>query len=571
MADYYPLLARAVAALPNSTRETRTAIYDRARKALLGQLRSLEPPVSEEHLQTESDALDASIARLESELAQGSKTDGPQDKSADGTKSEDGFKSGDGLKSGEESKPAPRGEVIAPARSAAAPPPRPIPPPPSSSAARTSPPPPLPPATAPLGRPPAPPTLSHASPPTTARAPLEAKPSAPAGAPLPPSVSSQSQRPAQAPPKPLDAPTSQPGAAAQSRPDSAPAPERAPPAAPSARPAAPPVRDSESATPPVPARAPTSAARGDATRPAVPIRPETGRGVSRQMLIWIPLILLIGGGIGFAAWRLRVPQEDFAKPRATVAEAARPQGAAKINERAGGPANTAPATPAQPTAPAQPPRAADQPARQPAAPQQQAQTQPATQQPPRPAAEPTAPVAQRSAILVQAAVNDMQNVETHIGTTVWRVEESRRPGANGSPAVRADVDIAAVGMKFVLLIEKNNDATLRASHMMTLRFLPQEGAAIPGVAEIGTPQMRNESSPAVEPLAGAQAKITDNIYIVALSADPTLVSRNIDTLKTRGWFDIPIRLADGRISKITIEKGAPGDRLIEQALEQWQR
>ncbi len=180
-------------------------------------------------------------------------------------------------------------------------------------------------------------------------------------------------------------------------------------------------------------------------------------------------------------------------------------------------------------------------------------------------------MAQRSAILVQAALNDMQNVETHVGTTVWRLEESRRPGANGSPAVRADIDIAAVGFKFVLLIEKNNDTTLRASHMMTLRFLPQEGASLPGVAEIGTPQMRNESSPAVEPLAGAQAKITDNIYIVALSADTTLATRNLDTLKTRGWFDFPVRLSDGRISKITVEKGPPGDRLLEQALEQWQR
>ena len=334
--------------------------------------------------------------------------------------------------------------------------------------------------------------------------------------------------------------------------------------------------ENEASKPAVATRAPTPAARGDATRPAVPIRPETGRMVSRQMLIWIPLLLLIGGGIGFAAWRLRVPQEDFAKPRATLAEAARPQGSAKINERAGAPGAgaTTPAAPAQ-QQPAQPQRAAEQPARQPvqpAAPQQQAQAQqpqPALQRPA--VVEQAAPVAQRSAILVQAAVNDMQNVETHIGTTVWRLEESRRPGANGSPAVRADVDIAAVGVKFVLLIEKNNDATLRASHMMTLRFLPQEGAALPGVAEIGSPQMRNETSPAVEPLAGAQAKITDNIYIVALSADPTLVSRNVDTLKTRGWFDFPIRLSDGRISKITIEKGAPGDRLIEQALEQWQR
>ncbi len=42
-------------------------------------------------------------------------------------------------------------------------------------------------------------------------------------------------------------------------------------------------------------------------------------------------------------------------------------------------------------------------------------------------------------------------------------------------------------------------------------------------------------------------------------------------MKSRGWFDIPIRLSDGRIAKVTIEKGAPGDRLLNQAIEQWQR
>jgi hypothetical protein len=288
------------------------------------------------------------------------------------------------------------------------------------------------------------------------------------------------------------------------------------------------------------------------------------------MLVWIPLVLLIGGGIGFAAWRLRVPQEDFSKPRASVVETRQPQGSAKINERADAPGASAPAAPAPQTSQAQTP-ARPQPQQPPAqpAPQQQVQTQPAPQRPP--AAEQAAPVAQRSAILIQAAVNDMQNVDTHIGTVVWRLEESRRPGANGSPALRADVDIPAVGLKLGFLVEKNHDATLRATHMLTLRFLPQEGSPLPAVAELGPPQMRNEASPAVESLAGAQAKITDNIYIVALASDPILAARNLETIRTRGWFDFQLRLADGRIAKITIEKGAPGERLLEQAMQQWQR
>ena len=44
MADYYSLLARAVANLPKtSPPSTRRAIYERARKALTYQLRSLMP------------------------------------------------------------------------------------------------------------------------------------------------------------------------------------------------------------------------------------------------------------------------------------------------------------------------------------------------------------------------------------------------------------------------------------------------------------------------------------------------------------------------------------------------
>lgn len=69
MADYYPLLAKAVSALPSSTPETRGAIYERARKALLGQLRSMQPPPPDEVIDREANALDEAVARLEAEVA----------------------------------------------------------------------------------------------------------------------------------------------------------------------------------------------------------------------------------------------------------------------------------------------------------------------------------------------------------------------------------------------------------------------------------------------------------------------------------------------------------------------
>ena len=75
MADYYQLIARAVNTLPNNSPETRDAIYERARRALVKQLRVLEPPVSEEDIERETKSLEEAIAQLEFETALASPAD----------------------------------------------------------------------------------------------------------------------------------------------------------------------------------------------------------------------------------------------------------------------------------------------------------------------------------------------------------------------------------------------------------------------------------------------------------------------------------------------------------------
>ncbi|WP_112663840.1 histidine kinase [Microvirga flavescens] len=69
MADYYPLIARAVEGLADRSPEMRRAVYERARTALLGQLRSLDPPLSEADIEAESVSLDDAIARIEASYA----------------------------------------------------------------------------------------------------------------------------------------------------------------------------------------------------------------------------------------------------------------------------------------------------------------------------------------------------------------------------------------------------------------------------------------------------------------------------------------------------------------------
>src|SRR6516162_8380938 len=69
MAGYYSLITRAVAALDKNNGESRRALYEHARTALLTQLRSMEPALYESDITRERLALEESIRKVEAESA----------------------------------------------------------------------------------------------------------------------------------------------------------------------------------------------------------------------------------------------------------------------------------------------------------------------------------------------------------------------------------------------------------------------------------------------------------------------------------------------------------------------
>src|SRR5580704_17301406 len=69
MTDYQPLIARAVDGLAKNTGEARRALYERARAALVAQLRGVEPALSESDITKERLALEEAIRKVEAEAA----------------------------------------------------------------------------------------------------------------------------------------------------------------------------------------------------------------------------------------------------------------------------------------------------------------------------------------------------------------------------------------------------------------------------------------------------------------------------------------------------------------------
>ena len=69
MADYYSLIKKAVARLDPSARESRRALYERARAAQLAQLRTISPPLSETEITGEQLELEEAVRTVEAEVA----------------------------------------------------------------------------------------------------------------------------------------------------------------------------------------------------------------------------------------------------------------------------------------------------------------------------------------------------------------------------------------------------------------------------------------------------------------------------------------------------------------------
>ncbi len=180
-----------------------------------------------------------------------------------------------------------------------------------------------------------------------------------------------------------------------------------------------------------------------------------------------------------------------------------------------------------------------------------------------------ASVSQRAALLL-GAHDDPQRVKTFVGNVVWRLDQvSRGPGQPLSVGVRAEIDLPDAKLKAVMLFQQNTDEKLPASHTIELRFTPADGSVVPEIAQIQTPQLRSEDTPSGDPLVGVPTPILRNFFLVGLARGGPAEKRNIELIRNRGWFDVPMLLTDKSIAKITFEKGASGERVIKEAFDAW--
>jgi hypothetical protein len=118
-----------------------------------------------------------------------------------------------------------------------------------------------------------------------------------------------------------------------------------------------------------------------------------------------------------------------------------------------------------------------------------------------------------------------------------------------------------------LLIRRNLDNTLPASHTAEIAFTTKAGESGRAVRDVGLLQFKDDFSSRGSPVAGQRITLGENLFVIGLLS--TDVQRNADLMK-RGWVDLPVLMASGQRAVLTFEKGAPGEQAIAEAWRQWQ-
>ncbi|EIM27583.1 hypothetical protein [Microvirga lotononidis] len=271
-------------------------------------------------------------------------------------------------------------------------------------------------------------------------------------------------------------------------------------------------------------------------RPKIDSRPHPAmqnKGRTRTIIFGSVLALVIAAIAAFAfLWRDR--PENLA-PEAPVAEAPQqpaPPADAKINERVGGqaPPATAPAT----------------------APRQEAG-------------------AVQRAVFYEEDPTNPQTPKAQVGRVTWRLEDVN-PG-QGQPlekAVSALIEVPDAGLTMRMVLRRNLDTTLPASHTVELTFTTRQGDANRVIRDVGLLQFKDEEAARGTPVAGLPVPVRENLFLIGLSNLQVDIARNTQLFVRRNWIDLPVRMASGQRAILSFEKGGSGTQILNDAFNQWQ-
>jgi hypothetical protein len=182
-----------------------------------------------------------------------------------------------------------------------------------------------------------------------------------------------------------------------------------------------------------------------------------------------------------------------------------------------------------------------------------------------------AAVAQRAVLYEEEPPPDTQGKQ-YVGSVIWKTETvSPGPGQPPELAIHADLEIPDRRITMTMSVRRNTDKALPASHTIEIMFNLPADFPFGGISNVPGILMKQAESTRGVPLAGLAVKVTNGFYLIGLSSADSDKERNLQLLKERGWFDVPVVYGNNRRAILAVEKGTPGERAFADAFKAWKQ
>jgi hypothetical protein len=176
-----------------------------------------------------------------------------------------------------------------------------------------------------------------------------------------------------------------------------------------------------------------------------------------------------------------------------------------------------------------------------------------------------ASVAGSQSLLLEASDNGTTGAVPFSGTVDW----SKGVDETGQPTLIGKANIPARNLQVDVLIRKNSDPSLPASHLMEINFTVSDSFIGGSIAGLPGVLLKNDELVQGAPLVGASARVVGNSFLFALSAEQAASQANVNLLTSRKWMDLALIYASGKRAIITLEKDDKAQKMFEDVFAAW--
>jgi hypothetical protein len=159
------------------------------------------------------------------------------------------------------------------------------------------------------------------------------------------------------------------------------------------------------------------------------------------------------------------------------------------------------------------------------------------------------------------------NATPVLGKATWRTSTD---SSSGTPAtlvvLEAEIPERQIALTMTIAREAEGGGM---SHMFDLQFAHPDTLPFGGIAAVPKIVMKDSETGLGDDLLGTSITVGPGSYLFGLLSTPDALARNVEALRTRPWMGILINFGDGSAQTLSVEKGASGERVMNEALAKW--